>query len=47
MQALVSALVNIASSLAGGVTLAKRNQVPGETVLGLLDQLEHKPVRGM
>jgi hypothetical protein len=47
MQALVGALVDIAGSFAGGVTLAQRDQVPGETVIGLLDQLEHGPVRGM
>jgi hypothetical protein len=27
------------------VTLAKCDQVPSEAVVGLLDQLEHEPVR--
>ncbi len=47
MQTLVGALVDIASSLVGGVTLTKRDQVPGEAVVGLLDQLKHKPVRSI
>jgi hypothetical protein len=35
MRTLVGALVDIAGSLVGGVTLAKRDQVPGEAVAGL------------
>ena len=44
MQALVGPLVDIAGSLIGGVTLAEGDHVPGEAVVGLLDQLEHESV---
>lgn len=45
MQALVGPLVDVAGSLIGGMTLAEGDHVPGESVVELLDQLEHEPVR--
>lgn len=42
MQTLVGSLIDIAGSLISGVTLADRAHVPGEAVVGLLDQLEHE-----
>ncbi len=44
MQTLVSPLVDVAGSLIGGMTLAEGDHVPGEAVVGLLDQLEHESV---
>ena len=43
MQTLVCPLVDIAGSFIGGVALAEGDHVPGEAVVGLLDQLEHEP----
>jgi hypothetical protein len=44
MQTLVGALIDIAGFVIGGVTLAKGDQAPSETIVGLLDQLEHESI---
>ncbi|HYM44788.1 MAG TPA: hypothetical protein VES65_01330 [Solirubrobacteraceae bacterium] len=47
MQALVGSLVDVAGSLIGGVTLAEGDHVPGEALVGLLDQLENESVASL